>query len=188
MNNHFFIAAALPENLSLAIQNWHQQFFNKSDFHKWVHPLDYHITLAFLGSPSSSEQLKKTAESVMREAALLQPFSLEIHGAGTFGQNKAPRILWTGVKASQQLNELRQSVYSICEEHGFQLDKRSFNPHITLARKWKGAGEFKLPESAVTELNSSRFSFQVKEAVLLQTFMDETPKYKAAAEFPLEGG
>src|SRR5699024_1349956 len=79
----------------------------------------------------------------------------------TFGTPKQPRVLWLGIEATKTLNNLQQLVDSIAEQHGFPREKRSYTPHITLAKKWKD-------HSKTVELKAS----QQKTEFLLENVHD----------------
>jgi 2'-5' RNA ligase len=94
------------------------------------HPQDLHMTLIFLGkvSPERIDCVMQAAEAVKAE-----PFTLELN---TTGYWKRPRIRWCGPDQtpgplSQLVRDLQQDI----EDCGFQPEKRTYKPHVTLARK-----------------------------------------------------
>lgn len=174
---HFFLAVPLPltikEMLSLQVKAWKERF----SFNKWVHPQDFHITLAFLGH-ATAQQIQDLEARIPSALAGLEPFQLQLSALGTFGKQDSPRILWVGVERSTELDRLQQAVGTACEQIGFQLDKRAFKPHITVARKWTGESSFQLQRDGV-----EAECWNVNQVVLYQTQLNKLPKYEEVYKF-----
>ncbi|MFI8686062.1 RNA 2',3'-cyclic phosphodiesterase [Rossellomorea sp. NPDC077527] len=180
LKNHYFFALSLPRETKRYLDNCMQPLRDSGSFKKWVHPEDYHLTLAFLGS---AEKLHHVIEKV--ESLSYSSFSLTFEGFGTFGKSDSPRILWMGVKHSDILHGLRNTVYGACEKAGFQLDKRPFSPHITVGRKWNE--EFSFTEEWLNGFQPvDSHTLMAAEIVLYRTHMDRTPKYEAIHTIPLQ--
>ena len=176
---HYFFALSLPKDTKERIQELTQRAWTRDSFEKWVHPDDYHITLAFLGD-SSPQQLDDAIDHIEAQVRSCSSFSLKLNQFGTYGKVDSPRILWLGVHHSPPLHLIRELVYDGCKEVGFQLDSRPFSPHITLGRKWN----MDTPFSPVL-LNSTE-SFLINEVVLYRTHVDRLPKYEAIHTIPLQ--
>lgn len=177
---HYFFALSLPEETKRYLNGCVEPMRLEGSFKKWVHPEDYHLTLAFLGS---ADELVQVMDKVGR---LTQPsFPLTLSGFGTFGKSDSPRILWMGVEPSDMLHRLRDLVFGACEEAGFQLDQRPFSPHITVGRKWNGETQF--TQQWLNEFQPpERHTFTATEVVLYQTHPDRLPKYEAIHTIPLQ--
>ncbi|HWK21862.1 MAG TPA: RNA 2',3'-cyclic phosphodiesterase [Ureibacillus sp.] len=179
--HHYFLAAKLPNNVKEYLKEWVE--VNKVDFPfaKWVHFEDYHITLAFLGF--AEENMKQEVIDKIPEVLRDEwPFTLTLSKIGTFGPHKKPRIFWADVEHSEDLNQIQKKVHRQCVNIGFDLDKKTFRPHITLARKWQGESDFEI--ETLKEFENS-LSFTVNEVVLYETHLDKTPKYHEYAVFSL---
>jgi RNA 2',3'-cyclic 3'-phosphodiesterase len=183
--HHYFYAVPLPPDTKKQIEEWVSEIKGALPFQRWVHPEDVHITLAFLGG-TGEEQLKRSMERIHKVTHGVPPFSLETKKLGVFGNPASPRILWTDVSSSPSLSALRDTVYSACQQEGYELDKRPFNPHITLARKWKGEEKFSA-NMLEPYLLSEPLSYQVEEFVVYRTHLDQTPKYEVIGKFELNG-
>jgi RNA 2',3'-cyclic 3'-phosphodiesterase len=176
---HYFFALSLSQETKHCIHKWTQPMKDEGSFQSWVHPEDYHITLAFLGS---ADELQPVIHKV--DALDCPSFSLTLDHYGTFGKSDSPRILWMGAKPSEILQRVRDSVYGACEDAGFQLDKRPFSPHITVGRKWnrdfpftsEWLNSFQPPDTHL---------FTAREIVLYRTHVDRLPKYEAIYTKPL---
>ncbi|MCA1319937.1 RNA 2',3'-cyclic phosphodiesterase [Bacillus tianshenii] len=180
--NHFFIAIPLPEYLIEEMSIYLKELKNEFAFTRWVHPEDLHITLAFLGA-GNEEKLAEIKDSMTAIAQDASGFSLKMSGLGTFGNPQSPRIFWHGIVESAELNLLRDRVYEACEKIGFDLDRRSFHPHITLARKWQGPA---FQQYSALSDQARTDTFKVKEFVLYQTHLHKLPKYEKIGIFPLK--
>ena len=182
---HFFFAVSLPIETKQQIENACLGLKELLPFKRWVHHEDYHITLAFLGSAPNDKLL--LAKEHVKEGLHGQPgFSLKMHSIGTFGKADSPRIFWADTYEDNKLADIRSIVYHACTDAGFELEKRPFRPHITLARKW--AGDEPLHKELLEKYNpfkQSSIAFSANEVVLYQTHLDRTPKYERIATFPL---
>lgn len=180
MKQHYFWAVSIPEPIKEKIAQYCEQM--QLPFKRWVHPQDYHITLAFLGD-ASDEMLDVSRANVESAVADINAFSLTIEGFGTFGNSESPRIFWAGLHKSESLHALREKIYQACEHAGFQLETRPFSPHVTVARKWEGISSF----SDRPLMPQHSFSFQAAEVVLYKTNLEQTPKYEKTAIIRLKG-
>lgn len=184
MNPHYFWAVQLPVDTKKLIFNHMEQLKSTFPFKRWVHMMDYHITLSFLGSVET-EKVKPVIDIVGEEIKSISSFPLHLTGLGVFGNKVAPRIFWVAVNHEKKLFNLQKSVHNACKNAGFILESRSFNPHITIARNWIG-NEFE--KNIIEENNpfqSINASFTVDEVVLYKTNLEQTPKYEPIATFSL---
>lgn len=179
---HFFIAVPLAESVRTSIQNSTNHLKEQLDFKSWVHPEDYHITLAFLGN-APSEKLSALKLVLTTIVASHEPFQLELSDWGLFGEKNSPRIFWKGVMPSNELSMLQKDVYQACIDCGFKLDKKPFKPHITVARRWNSDQSFDLA-STHSVLEDQRV-WEVSDICLFQTHMKKTPKYETIQTFAL---
>jgi RNA 2',3'-cyclic 3'-phosphodiesterase len=184
-HSHFFFAVRIPENTKLIMKDHMEKIKERVPFSRWVHYMDLHITLAFLGSASPdklAEATKNVKAALIDEPAL----TLNINKLGFFGSVDSPRVFWADSEESHELKTIRQKVFSACEKAGFQLETRPFRPHITLARKWSGAHPFdKDMLDLWNELQPNPLLFLAGDVVLYQTHLNKTPKYEAINIFPL---
>jgi RNA 2',3'-cyclic 3'-phosphodiesterase len=183
---HYFLAVSLPNHVKQSLKSAKEDVQEVFQFHRWVHPEDYHITLAFLGF-ANENQLRDTKQFVPQMIQNEKPFSLTISKMGTFGMKESPRIFWAGLNESVELQTLRRQVYSACEKAGFQLEKRAFHPHITLARKWQGNDAFHIGWLDIhNSFREKPIHFQADEVVLYRTNLMQTPKYEKVFTFSLQ--
>lgn len=184
---HFFLAIPVSEEVTTALNNWVQRNKEILPFKTWVHSLDYHITLAFLGK-SSEEKLALVKENIETIVLRHQSFSLKLHDIDVFGRKTAPRILWAGVEDNAFLSKLQQNIYEACQGIGYQLDQKKFNPHITLARRWtsENALTLEIHEKITNDLQRYAVSWLVDKVNLYQSHFDRLPKYEIKEQFQLQ--
>lgn len=172
---HYFIAIKLSKEMKHALRDLQHRLIDDVSYKEWVHEQDFHITLTFLGP--ANENIMTSLIKQLEQELLEKPFDLHITNVHTFGAPKQPRVLWLGIEATKTLNNLQQLVDSIAEQHGFPREKRSYTPHITLAKKWKD-------HSKTVELKAIRqktdFPLEyvhVQHIAVYQIFPQEHPKY-----------
>lgn len=178
---HFFYALKLPKEVKTYLEHTCEKLQQEFPFSSWVHREDYHITLAFLGS-ANLKQLAVSINTIEKELAEWSSISLKLNHFGVFGKSDSPRIFWAGLEKEESLSLLRKKVYQACMQAGFQLDTRDFNPHITLARKWKGEQPFSM--ESLTRIEP--ISFIANEVVLYETHVQKLPKYEVKNSFFLK--
>lgn len=183
--HHYFFAVKLPKETKEFLHEWIEERKEDFPFARWVHPEDYHITLAFLGF-APNEMLDEVMGNIKSLLEKEASFTLTLNALGTFGPAKSPRIFWADVESSEQLQSIQRIVYQQCVETGFELDKKPFRPHITLARKWNSGDAFDSNHlTQIRERDGKPFSFNVTEIVLYETHLDQTPKYHEVVRFSL---
>lgn len=181
MKTHFFYAVQLPIEIKKSLHECCNELKSSLNFKRWVHYKDYHITLAFLGH-APEEQLTLSVEKIRHALADEKAFSLTIDRFGTFGKRDFPRIFWAGVEEEPKLSSLRDIVFNECIATQFELDKRPFHPHITVARNWIGGEKFSL---GTNPLKGKSLTFLADKVVLYQTHLDKNPKYEEIEVFQL---
>ena len=97
---------------------------------RWVEPSDYHITLRFIGDIGN--RLAHDIDSLLADIARA-PISIRISGLSSFGGDK-PHSVHAVVEPTRQLTELQNEIERLVRACGVELDKRKFQPHVTLAR------------------------------------------------------
>lgn len=94
-------------------------------------PLRWHLTLAYLGQ-SDRAVFNSAALSLSALAEEEVPVAMCLDRLSAF---QAGTVLWIGPKQlSEPLRRLYEAVHNIYINSGLSLEKRSFQPHITLAR------------------------------------------------------
>jgi len=96
------------------------------------------MTLKFLGNVHP-EKVSKVTKVVEQAVAGVSAFKVVVKDVGGFPNLKQPRVLWVGIGGDiQKLIDLQQRIDNDLMPLGFAKEKRSFTPHLTLARLREG--------------------------------------------------
>lgn len=118
-----------------------------------------HLTLHFLGDVED-ERLPDLIE--VMDKTDFKAFNIYMSGLGWFSKRRG-KILWIGLERSEELTNLHDKLGRQLEIFRFQLEKREYTPHITLARDVKTQEDFNPAELGKTILGRG---IHVKEIVL----------------------
>lgn len=104
---------------------------------RWQDEDQLHLTLRFFGEVEArqAEELATVLAGV--RAA---PFALALRGVGHFETRGSPHTLWAGLAPSDPLASLQRQVESAARRAGLPPERRTFAPHITLARLNRASG------------------------------------------------
>ena len=127
-----FVALDFPDALRNNLRELIGRMNTKSTAARWVRPEAMHITLKFIGETDSKnlDSLQKAFSTIHSP----QPVEMNFRGVGFFPNERQPRVLWCGVKASPNLPKLAEQIERALEPLGFPAESREFVPHLTLAR------------------------------------------------------
>ncbi|MGI8908325.1 MAG: RNA 2',3'-cyclic phosphodiesterase [Candidatus Sumerlaeaceae bacterium] len=100
----------------------------------WVTSENLHITLAFLGNQNPDQV--PIIENAMRAATgVTRPFELRLSGLELFPTPREPRVISVAIKGEvERLNNVYVALTDGLRSSGFQIDKRPFRAHLTVAR------------------------------------------------------
>lgn len=131
-----FVAIDIDNNLRAAITalqaDLRSQLNPTSGKIKWVDPDLMHLTLKFIGEVEQ-ENVGRISEVVASVAVQHKAFSFEMPILGCFG--RPVKVIWLGTETeNQQLLQLHQDIEDALESTGWPKEKKSFSPHLTLAR------------------------------------------------------
>ncbi len=130
-----FIAVPLDRQLLQQIANISQMLKEsvRGGGVSWVQPASIHLTLKFLGEiqPGKATEIKQVLQTLVPK---FEQFELTAAGLGCFPNINRPRVVWVGLQAPAELEQLQNSIEDACVELGFEREQRKFSPHLTLAR------------------------------------------------------
>jgi 2'-5' RNA ligase len=172
-----FVAVDLPRPLLEEVEGAARDLRAKWPEARWT-PLDnQHITLKFLGW-APAVRLAEVSSAVAEVAARFDSAGMELGALGVFPSPRRARVLWVGVEdRAGLLGSLSAGLDRALEPLGFESEKRSFTPHLTLAR-------FKIPRSVADEAALGRRpvpgGFDVDRMVLYRSHLSpKGPRYEA---------
>ena len=135
-----FIALELPASLQRFLGTVIHQAAEELPALRWVDPAGIHLTLAFLGE-LDDQRLEAAIDAAQEAAQQAVPFEYRLKGLGLFGSSLQPRVIWMGIEdqpsgqvQGSPLQRLHRVLAKELEQRGFELEKRPFSPHLTLAR------------------------------------------------------
>ncbi|SRR6266478_1185653 len=127
-----FVALEIPSSVRENLADLLRSLRAASPQTRWVRPENLHVTLKFIGevSEAKSSAIRYALAGVRSE----QPVTLDFRGLGFFPNEKHPRVFWAGIAASPNLKILAEEMERATKKLGIPPEKRTFSPHLTLAR------------------------------------------------------
>jgi len=154
---------------------------------KWVRPESVHLTLKFLGQVAE-ETIDPLAAQAADNVSRIPAVTLGLSGTGVFPGPKRPRVAWVGLTGDiSVIRELQRGVEEAAAEFGFEREKRTFSPHLTLGRirSSKGVGGLL---SELDRLDPKPLEFLAREVILFKSDLKPTGAvYTPLKILPLSG-
>ncbi|HEY7414402.1 MAG TPA: RNA 2',3'-cyclic phosphodiesterase [Ktedonobacteraceae bacterium] len=129
-----FVALEMNEAVQRHLESVIRQVTQVLPGLRWVDPFGIHITLAFLGELTDDELggVKHAAQAAAQRGT---EFSYSLSRIGMFGLSRQPRVIWMGIEEpTGALKSLQRHLTQELVRRNFQMDRRPFSPHLTLAR------------------------------------------------------
>ncbi|RKY88617.1 RNA 2',3'-cyclic phosphodiesterase [candidate division KSB1 bacterium] len=127
-----FIAIDLPGSLKKKIGEIQAKLKGSGADVKWVKPDNIHLTLKFLGeiTPEKVEEVKASLDGIS-----VKKMEISARNVGAFPSLKRPRVIWVGIeKGLEKLKDFSNIIEKEMQKIGFEKEKRSFKPHLTIGR------------------------------------------------------
>ena len=181
-----FIAIPLEIQIIRALQKLHQNLRSLPVDVTWISPQSIHLTLKFLGNVEES-RVDDIGESIQRGIAGVKPWTIEVKKIGTFPAIRNPRVVWVGLNdPGAGLVTLQQRIEAEVTALGFEKEKRTFTPHLTLGRVRSSKGKADLAAFIIDERERSFGEMEVNRIVLYKSDLRPTGAiYTALKAFPL---
>jgi len=127
-----FVALDLPDAVRQSLRELIARLKPECRSAKWVRPEGMHTTLKFIGEVDAARL--EPIRAALGTVHAGQPIDIQFRGLAFFPNERRPRVLWCGVKASANLAELAAGVERALVPLGIPAESREFVPHLTLAR------------------------------------------------------
>ncbi|WP_457554662.1 RNA 2',3'-cyclic phosphodiesterase [Candidatus Pyrohabitans sp.] len=99
-----------------------------------VAPGGLHVTLKFLGE-IPEQRVEEVFSAMKRAFTNCTGFKFRISGVGAFPNPRAARVVWAGIgEGGAELKTLQSRLEDELLGLGFRRERRTYVPHITLAR------------------------------------------------------
>ena len=132
---HYFIGIPVSEHVEEQLGKWQEILSPYVNYRRWLNPEDFHLTLKFLGSVSD-EKLWQVKERLAK-ISIPHDHTLHITGVNFFGKEDQPRVMYADIAPTEPLLALQGKVEQEMVSLGFDIERRPYLPHITLAKKWE---------------------------------------------------
>ncbi len=137
---------------------------------KWTAPEGMHLTLNFLGEVETS-RLPAIRTALVETASVTAPVFFRPGGVGVFPTTRRARVIWAGLVAGKRAlaaaaARLEESLF---RQAGFQPERRSFMPHLTIGRVRKP-----VEERLTNKFLGMEKAFQAEEKTALEIVLYES--------------
>lgn len=113
---------------------------------RWVRPTGVHLTLKFLGD-TRVEALPEIHQALTVVARHTPACTFTVGGLGCFPNPLRPRVVWVGLQEETgRLAALRAAIEEATAPLGYERERRSFRPHLTLGRVQRRASRTEAAE------------------------------------------
>jgi 2'-5' RNA ligase len=135
MARRIFIAVEISQEIRKIIYEQSRKAFSKHGHIKIIPPENIHITLKFLGN-TQDEDIGKIIDGINYAVSGYNSFDYSLDGnIGAFPNPGRAKIAFIGIKkGSKKFLSLYESIEDKLYSLGIEKEKRSFHPHITIAR------------------------------------------------------
>ncbi len=137
--HRYFFGIDLPESVKEGLWEWYS-FLDRERNARIVKPENLHVTIGFLGHLREQEVasiLEEYKRLVSKQE--IRAFNITLEGWGVFPPGRLPRVLWVGISSgvdnlSRLHDLLREATRSAGIKTHLDEERRSFSPHVTVAR------------------------------------------------------
>lgn len=137
-----FIGIDLPPPLKTEVVTWRDTYWPDAESSKPVPACNLHMTLLFI--PALSLDVQKSFIEKL-DVSCIKPFTLHLDYTNHW---QKPAIAWlSALKPSVELLTLQKSISQQCSALGIASPDliRSYQPHVTLLRKFKSLTKYPQP-------------------------------------------
>lgn len=148
---------------------------------RWQDDEQLHITLRFIGEVDGRMADDVAAVLNTVEAA---PLKIRIDGIGSFDKRGHVNALWAGVQPRNAIGALHRKVDQALIRAGLEPERRTYLPHVTLARLGRGGGP--ADRWLVDHRALAIESFAIAHFILFESHLGrDGASYSAIARYPL---
>jgi len=186
MRIRLFVALILNNHILDEIIKFRENIYPNNEITKWENKEKLHITLKFLGEVEE-DNIPQIVNKLGSTINLHDKIEIYFSNIRIIYKYSIPKILWLGVKLTQQLNKLYLDINNILNDVGFENEKRKFNPHITLLRI-KGNEDISKLEMFAKEEIKLKNTFANEVALIKSVLYKNGSEYTKIKSFNLNTG
>jgi 2'-5' RNA ligase len=140
-----FAAVRLSVEMKSALLQCQEEMRRQGVSGNFTRPENLHLTLAFIGETERAAEARRALEGIR-----LPAFSMALDGIGRFSS-----LWWAGIGENPSLQELARQAQEQLRAWGFSIERRPFQPHITLVRQAVSSRPIRVqPPAALTQVES----------------------------------
>jgi len=130
-----FLAIQIPPNIRQGVEAFTKQLAQHVPELRWIPPINYHLTLKFLGQIPTILTDRLIA-NLSSHPLPVSGFRLHIGNAGAFPNKRRPRVLWLSTTSAPEtgVRDLHLALDNRLNDLGFEKETKPFRPHLTLSR------------------------------------------------------
>lgn len=156
---------------------------------RWIPTERWHVTVLFVG-PVNRDRMDAVTEACASTVGVADAFTWSLAGCRASPSSSMPRVLWLPVQSSgDSLDRLHRSVRRAVAAVGQPLERRRYQPHLTLARVRDRTSDTRdAARRVVRSLEGFRSSStEATGALLLQSDLGPSPRYDELARWSFRG-
>jgi 2'-5' RNA ligase len=181
-----FLAIQIPFNEEFLEYHKNLKTALQKDNIKWVEKDLLHLTIQFFGN-IPGHYIKKYIEDCKTVIPTIPSFECAFTELGIFGSKYAPKVLWLGMTAEEELKQMKQQLLQAFIQNGYKPDRQNFVPHLTLGRIKQIQSKQYFQKVMDKYRQSPDFSFTIKKVHLYESILHkEGPEYKTIESFELK--
>ena len=129
-----FLAIEIVERIKEEVVPFADKLESACPEFRFIPPENWHLTLHFLGEVRA-QKLEMLKSRIPKTLLKTRSFSIFLEGFGVFPNYEQPHILWIGIGGElPPLLGLQTALGQLLRQLRFEVEKRAFHPHITIAR------------------------------------------------------
>lgn len=164
-----FVALELSEQQKSEVNEFQRKIKQFMTGVRWVKPEALHMTLKFLGETEES-RIEEIAAALDEITAAIKAFDVVYGESGVFPSPRKARVIWVGLReGSEAVRELASKVDMSLNGIGFEPERRSYTPHLTIGRVRSS-----LPEKVVYRCLEEGASFTSDRCTITSTTLFES--------------
>ncbi len=161
MSERIFIAVNFDKDTKEFISSVQDQLKSISECGTFSRQENFHLTVMFIGDVEKNE-LNMICDAV--ESIDSPSNEFVISGIGRF-RREGGDIWWLGVKKYDELEKIHLFIADKLRQAGFELEKRTFKPHLTIARECIVRSNASVPTYQPMEVKVDRISVMRSERI-----------------------